>query len=37
MCGLCYDKGKYIVQHEELYEIVTCDCRAHIREDQDAS
>ena len=27
MCGLCYDKGKYIVQKDEMYEIVDCECQ----------
>jgi hypothetical protein len=27
MCGLCYDKGKYIVQKDDMYEIIDCECQ----------
>jgi len=37
MCGICYDKGKYVVQSDDLYEIVTCECQVPIGEDHHAN
>lgn len=25
-CGICYDRGYYLVTHEEEWEWVRCDC-----------
>lgn len=25
-CGVCYDRGYYLVTHEEEWEWVRCDC-----------